>query len=69
MLDRGLVGKQDLGDALAEITRVPYVDCDTVKGDPEAIKLVPLAMARRGCVLPLSVEGQRLSVALAEPQN
>ena len=69
MLDRGLVAKQDLGDALAEITRVPYVDCDTVKGDPEAIKLVPLAMARRGCVLPLSVEGQRLSVVLAEPQN
>lgn len=69
MLDRGLVSKQDLGDALAEITRVPYVDCDTVQGDAEALKLVPLAMARRGCVLPLGLEGQRLAVVLAEPQN
>src|ERR1700685_2150549 len=69
MLDRGLVAKQDLGDALAEVTRVPYVDCEVVEVDPEILKLIPLAMARRTCVLALSLEGQRLTVALAEPQN
>jgi type IV pilus assembly protein PilB len=69
MLDRGLVAKQDLGEALAEVTRVPYVDCDLVEVDPEALKLIPLAMARRACVLALSLEGQRLTVVLAEPQN
>jgi type IV pilus assembly protein PilB len=69
MLDRGLVAKQDLGEALAEVTRVPYVDCDLVEVDPEVLKLIPLAMARRACVFALGLEGQRLTVVLAEPQN
>ena len=28
MLERGLVAKEELGAALAEVTRVPYVDCE-----------------------------------------
>lgn len=69
MLERGLVAKEELGAALAEVTRVPYVDCDGVAADENALKLVPLAMARRASVLPLSLDGSRLTVALAEPQN
>lgn len=69
MLERKLVSKNDLATALAEVTRVPYVDCTSVEVDPEALKLVPHAIAKRCCVLPLHCQGTKLVVAMAEPQN
>ncbi|HTU33392.1 MAG TPA: ATPase, T2SS/T4P/T4SS family [Candidatus Acidoferrum sp.] len=69
MLERGLVSKQDLASALAEVTHVPYVDCEKVEIDPEILKLVPHAMAQRCCALPIHAEGTKLVVAMAEPQN
>ena len=69
MLERGLVAKNDLGAALTEVTLVPYVDCDTVEVDPEVLKLLPYAMAKRLCVLPIHSEGKKLVVVMVEPQN
>lgn len=69
MLQRGLVAKNDLAAALAEVSRIPYVDCESVEVDPEVLKLIPHAVACRCVALPLGCEGTRLMVAMAEPQN
>src|SRR6185437_15993418 len=69
MLERKLVSKKDLAAALAEVTHVPYVDCAAVEADPEALKLLPYALAKRCCVLPLHCQGTKLVAAMAEPQN
>src|SRR5579863_2447217 len=69
MLERGLIAKEDLGAALEEVFRIPYVDCASIIPDPDALKLVPRSMAKRLCVLPLRTEYQRLIVAMAAPQN
>jgi type IV pilus assembly protein PilB len=69
MLERGLVSKQDLASALAEVTHVPYVDCETLEIDPEILKLIPRPMAQRCCALPIHAEGTKLVVTMAEPQN
>jgi type IV pilus assembly protein PilB len=69
MLERGLVSKQDLASALAEVTHVPYVDCEKLEIDPEILKLIPHAMAQRCCALPIHAEGTKLVVTMAEPQN
>jgi len=70
MLERGLVSKQDLASALAEITRIPYMDCATVQLDPEILKLVPHALAKRCCALPVQAQGTtKLIMVIAEPQN
>src|SRR5579871_481857 len=69
MLERGLVSKRDLGAALTEVTHIPYVDCENVEIDPEILKVVPYATARRCCVLPLHSQGTKLVIAMAEPQN
>lgn len=69
MLERGLVSKQDLASALAEVTHVPYVDCDKIEIDPEILKLIPHTMAQRCCALPIHAEGTKLVVTMAEPQN
>lgn len=69
MLERKLVSKEDLAAALAEVTRVPYVDCAGIEADPEALKLLPYALAKRCCVLPLHCQGTKLVAVMAEPQN
>lgn len=69
MLERGLVAKSDLVDALAEVSRIPYADAVSAQVDPEALKLIPSTVALRFCAMPLNFEGNRLVVAMAEPQN
>jgi len=69
MLERGIVSKPDLAAALTEVTRIPYVDCETAEVDPEVLRLLPHAVARRCCVLPLHCQGTKLVTAMAEPQN
>ena len=69
MLERGLIAKEDLGAALEEVSRIPYVDCASTVPDLGALKMVPRSMAERLCVLPLRTEHRRLVVAMAAPQN
>jgi type IV pilus assembly protein PilB len=69
MLERGLVAKDDVGAALEEVSRIPYVDCASITPSPEALKLVPRAMATRLCVLPMRTEQRKLIVAMSAPQN
>lgn len=69
LLQRGTVSKEDLIAALSEVTTVPYVDCTTVEVPTEALRAIPAAMARRCNMLPIKLEGNKLTVAMAEPQN
>ena len=69
LLDRGLVKKHDLAVALEEVSHVPYVDCTSIVAKPEALKLIPRAIADRCCALPIQIEKRRLIVAMAEPQD
>jgi type IV pilus assembly protein PilB len=69
MLERGLVGKEDLGAALEEVSHIPYLDCASAVPDLGALKLVPRSMAERLCVLPIRTENKRLTVAMAAPQD
>ena len=69
MLERNLVSKEDLGAALEEVSRIPYMDCASIAPDPDALKLLPRSMAERLCVLPMRKEHNRLTVAMAAPQN
>jgi type IV pilus assembly protein PilB len=69
LLERGLVQKPDLIAALAEVTRIPYVDCKTADVRPDALRILPRGVAERCCALPLTISGTQMVVAMAEPQN
>ncbi len=69
LLQRGLVSKDELITALQEITRAKYVDCQTAQVSPDALSLISRGVAARCSALPLSLDGKRLVVVLAEPQN
>ncbi len=69
LLQGGKVAKIDLISALAEISDIPYLDCTRVQVDPEALKLIPQAMARHCNALPIALQESSLTVVMAEPQN
>jgi type IV pilus assembly protein PilB len=69
LLQRGTVSKGDLISALDEVTAVPYVDCTVVQVPAEVLKVVPAALSRRCNILPIKLVGNKLTVAMAEPQN
>lgn len=56
LLDRGIVNKNDLAEALAEVSHIPYIDCGSIIPPLQALKLVPRAMAERLSVLPIRIE-------------
>ena len=61
MLQRGIVSKENLVSALTEVSRIEYVDCASVSIDDSTLSLIPAAMARRCCALPLAVDGTKLA--------
>ena len=69
LFERSLVDKDSLITALSEVSGVSYVDCLTVEPDPQALKFIPAKLAERHCALPLRIDGRRLVVVMAEPQN
>ncbi len=69
ILERGLVEKAALIEALEDVSHVPYLDCTTVECDPNALLLIPVALAYRLNALPIAIEGLNLVVVMAEPQN
>ena len=69
LLERKLVARTDLIASLQEVTKVPFEDCLSVAVDPEALKLIPHDVATRHCALPITLDGTKLVVVMAEPQN
>ena len=69
LLQRRVVHKQDLVTALEEVTRIRYVDCQSVSVDPVVLKRIPRGVALRHCVLPIGQDGDAIITVMAEPQN
>ena len=69
LLERNLVSRENLVLSLEEVTKVPYIDCGSVTVDPKALKLISHDVAIRHCVLPVALDGNKLTVVMAEPQN
>ncbi|WEG10128.1 GspE/PulE family protein [Microbacterium horticulturae] len=55
--------------ALAGRLGLAYVDLSEFSVDPAAVDLIPEQMCRRQAVLPISRVGERVMVAVAEPEN
>jgi type IV pilus assembly protein PilB len=69
LLQRALVDKPALVQALEEVTGLKYLDARHAAPSPEALELIPRASAERYNLLPLSRNGTRVTVIMAEPQN
>ncbi len=65
----GILSEQDLTRALAKLYRVNGVDLAAAAIDTAAVRLVPQDIATKFQVLPLSRDGRRLRLAMADPDN
>jgi type IV pilus assembly protein PilB len=69
ILERGLVDRSVLIEALEEVSHVPYLDCSSVKCERALLKMIPKSTAVRLALLPVRTDDTRIVVAMAEPQN
>lgn len=71
LVQLGFISETVMRDFVSRSFQQDSVDLSTIVLDNEAIQMVPQAVARRHCVLPLSytADNNTLSVAMADPFN
>src|SRR5690606_39223096 len=69
LLDRGVITEAQLASARAAQAGLPFVELLDYPVDHTAVAMVPAAMCRRYGVLPISVAGPNLVLAMADPGN
>jgi type IV pilus assembly protein PilB len=65
----GFASERQVAEALAEALGLPLVDLGRTMIVPEAVKLLPRAVAERSGVLVIERSGSRVTVATADPTN
>jgi type IV pilus assembly protein PilB len=63
------ISSEDLTKAIAQITRVPYVNLSTARVNPKVLSLLPLEVAERYMAVPLGEMQNRLVVAMLDASN
>src|SRR5713226_2093747 len=67
LVDQGAASEKQIAQALAAQLDLPLITLSSVRLDPNAIKLIPVGLARKRRVLPLQLDGSHLVVAMADP--
>src|SRR5438132_6567766 len=67
--DENLASSDGVARILASRYRLPYVDLGLVAVDTEAVGLIPMHVLERVGALPYALDGDRLQIAIADPQN
>lgn len=69
LVNLGIVTQEDIDWALSNQLDLPYIRLKVDMIDPEAVKLIPAAMARKFNLIPLIKAGGELNIAIADPLN
>lgn len=67
LLFRNYLTRDQLGAILSEQYEVPFVGLDSDSVHPQLVKLLPESFARRKKLVPVSVDGSRLTLAMIWP--
>ena len=69
LVGEGVISPRDLASVLSTQLNVPFVELKRYAIQPEAVRLIPEALARKYQVLPLAVEDDSLVMAMVDPGN
>ncbi|MDD2271084.1 MAG: pilus assembly protein PilB [Desulfuromonadaceae bacterium] len=69
LITLGIVTQEDIDWALSNQLDLPYIRLKADMIDPEAIRLVPAATARKFNLIPLIKAGGELNIAISDPLN
>jgi len=65
----GLVTPAQVTEALAEQWRMPTINLNETSISPKVLELVPQTMSELYKIMPVSLKGDTLTIAMADPQN
>ena len=69
LIHLGYVDDDDITLILSKKYGVPSIDLDSFDIEDSVIKIIPIEVARKYMVVPLSLVGKSLTVASADPAN
>lgn len=69
LVNLGIVTQEDIDWALSNQLDLPYIRLKSEMIDPDAIRQIPAAMARKFNLIPLIKAGGELNIAIADPLN
>ncbi|MEI6702690.1 MAG: pilus assembly protein PilB [Deltaproteobacteria bacterium] len=69
LVSLGIVTQEDIDWALSNQLDIPYIRLKKGMIDPDAVRLVPAALARKFNFIPLIKAGGELNIAIADPLN
>ena len=69
IIEQKIISERALITALAEQLNIDIVDLEFTTPDPELIRMLPESAARRLLLIPLSRNGQTVTVVMADPLN
>lgn len=65
----GLIGEDTLAQVLSEGLGLPPINISRLTIDPEVVQIIPKAIARKYQIMPVSLMGDHLTLAMADPLN
>jgi type IV pilus assembly protein PilB len=69
LIDEGLAAGASIARSVAARYNLPLVDIVEAGIAPEAAELIPLHVLERVCAIPYAIDGDKLLIAVANPQN
>lgn len=69
LVDNGWICERELTQGISKQLLIPYLEMNEIEPTPQAVALVPEAIAVRLEIVPLKVTEDTLSIAIAEPLN
>ena len=63
----GLATEDEIAQALSLQLGIPLLDLTNTPVEPQAIELIPEKVARKHLIVPISIEGRDLHIAMADP--
>ncbi len=69
LVEEAHISNEDLTKAIANVTKVPYVNLNNARVDPDVLALVPQDIAERYMAVPLGEMQHRIVVAMLDADN
>jgi type IV pilus assembly protein PilB len=69
LVEEGLASGESIARSFALRHNLTVVDIVTTGVSPEAAETIPLHVLERVCAIPYAIEGDKLLIAIADPQN
>ena len=69
LVKEGLVSQKDLMLIISEQLNIPPINLSKYKVDADVLAIIPERIAKQYCLLPVSIIGKNLTIAMADPLN